>query len=40
MFHVIAEAGQSPHWTYAAGMSWLSCSFCIVASRADLRRAA
>ena len=33
-------AGQSPHWAYAAGMSRLSCSFCILASRADLRRAA
>ena len=46
VFHVIAEAGQSPHWAYAAGMSRLSCSFCILAilailaSRADLRRAA
>ncbi len=40
VFRVIAEAGQSPHWAYAAGMSRLSCSFCILASRADLRRAA
>ena len=40
VFRVIAEAGQSPHWAYAAGMSRLSCSFCILASRADLTRAA
>ena len=40
VFRVIHDAGQSPHWAYAAGMSRLSCSFCILASRADLRRAA
>ena len=40
VFRVIHDAGQTPHWTYAAGMSRLSCSFCILASRADLRRAA
>ena len=40
VFGVIRDAGQSPHWAYAAGMSRLSCSFCILASRADLRRAA
>lgn len=40
VFRVIREAGQTPHWAYAAGMSRLSCSFCILASRADLRRAA
>ena len=40
VFRVIRDAGQSPHWAYAAGMSRLSCSFCILASRADLRRAA
>ena len=40
VFRVIGEAGQSPHWAYAAGMSRLSCSFCILASRSDLRRAA
>ena len=40
VFDVIRDAGQSPHWAYAAGMSRLSCSFCILASRADLRRAA
>ena len=40
VFAVIREAGQSPHCAYAAGMSRVSCSFCILASRADLRRAA
>ena len=40
VFRVIREAGQWPHWAYAEGMSRLSCSFCILASRADLRRAA
>ena len=40
VFRVIRGAGQAPHWAYAAGMSRLSCSFCILASRADLRRAA
>ena len=40
VFGVIRDAGQSPHWAYAAGMSRLSCSFCILAARADLRRAA
>lgn len=40
VFRIIAEAGQVPHWAYGAGMSRLSCSFCILASRADLRRAA
>ena len=40
VFRVIRDAGQSPHWAYAAGMSRLSCSFCILASRSDLRRAA
>ena len=40
VFRVIRNAGQSSHWAYAAGMSRLSCSFCILASRADLRRAA
>ena len=40
VFRVIRDAGQSPHWAYAAGMTRLSCSFCILGSRADLRRAA
>ena len=37
---VIRGAGQSPHPAYGMGMSRLSCVFCIMASRADLRTAA
>ena len=40
VFATIARAGQAPHWAYAAGMSRLSCVFCIMASRSDLRTAA
>lgn len=40
VFATIAEAGERPHWAYAAGMSRLSCCFCIMASKADLRTAA
>ena len=40
VFEVIAEAGQDPHPAYAAGMSRLSCCFCIMASKADLTTAA
>ena len=40
VFRVIRDAGQSPHWAYAASMSRLSCVFCIMASRSDLRTAA
>ncbi len=40
VFRIIRTAGQQPHWAYAAGMSRLSCSFCILASRQDLHRAA
>ena len=40
VFRVIRDAGQSPHWVYAQGMSRCSCSFCIFSSRPDLRRAA
>jgi DNA sulfur modification protein DndC len=36
----IAAVGQSPHWAYAAGMTRLSCCFCIMASKADLTTAA
>ena len=39
-FAVIRDAGQTPHPAYAMGMSRLSCVFCIMASRADLRTAA
>ena len=40
VFRVIAEAGQSPHPVYSFGLTRCSCSFCIFASRSDLRRAA
>lgn len=40
VFQIIADAGQQPHWAYAAGMTRLSCCFCIMASRQDLRTAA
>ena len=40
VFEVISNAGQVPHWAYGAGMSRVSCSFCIMSSRADLCRAA
>lgn len=40
VFQVIAEAGQKPHWAYGAGMTRLSCCFCIMASQGDLRTAA
>ncbi|MGV9679222.1 phosphoadenosine phosphosulfate reductase domain-containing protein [Nocardia sp. NPDC003482] len=32
----IEQAGTRPHPAYAAGMSRLSCRFCVLASRADL----
>ena len=37
---VVADAGQELHPAYAAGMSRLSCCFCIMASKSDLRTAA
>ena len=40
VFRIIVEAGQSPHPVYSFGLSRCSCSFCIFASRSDLRRAA
>ena len=40
VFRIIAESGQSPHPVYTFGLSRCSCSFCIFASRSDLRRAA
>jgi len=40
VFGMIREVGQTPHWAYAAGMSRLSCVFCIMASQADLTLAA
>lgn len=40
VFEMIAEAHQDPHWAYRAGMSRLSCCFCIMSSKGDLRTAA
>ncbi len=40
VWSTIAEAGQVPHWAYGKGMSRLSCCFCIMSSKADLKRAA
>jgi len=40
VFETIARAGQEPHWAYAAGMSRLSCCFCIMGSKADTALAA
>jgi DNA sulfur modification protein DndC len=40
VFDRIAAAGQKPHWAYAAGMTRLSCCFCIMASKHDLTTAA
>lgn len=40
VFGKIAAHGQKPHWAYAAGMSRLSCCFCIMSSKADLTTAA
>lgn len=36
----IAAAGTRPHPAYAEGMPRLSCSFCVLASRSALVRAA
>lgn len=40
VLQTIADAGQRPHWAYAAGMSRLSCVFCIMANTADQKTAA
>ena len=40
VFGTIASAGQEPHWAYGAGMTRLSCSFCIMSSLPDLQCAA
>jgi 3'-phosphoadenosine 5'-phosphosulfate sulfotransferase (PAPS reductase)/FAD synthetase len=40
VFATIADAGQKPHWAYEAGMTRLSCCFCIMASKGDLTTAA
>ena len=40
VFRIIRDAGQLPHPAYLQGMSRMSCVFCIMASRSDLRTAA
>lgn len=40
VFNSIHLAGEQPHWAYGAGMTRLSCCFCIMASQADLTTAA
>jgi len=40
VFASIKNAGEVPHWAYKAGMTRLSCCFCIMASKSDLRTAA
>lgn len=40
VFQTIANAGETPHSAYAAGNERLSCMFCIMGSRNDLRNAA
>lgn len=37
VFKVIEDAGQQPHWAYGKGNERLSCVFCVMASRKDLR---
>ncbi|MBL0931803.1 MAG: phosphoadenosine phosphosulfate reductase family protein [Alphaproteobacteria bacterium] len=40
VFDIIGAAGQQPHWAYSAGMTRLSCCFCIMSSQRDLATAA
>jgi 3'-phosphoadenosine 5'-phosphosulfate sulfotransferase (PAPS reductase)/FAD synthetase len=40
VFQTIADAGQSPHWAYAAGNQRLSCVFCIMGSPRDIANGA
>lgn len=40
VFDTIHGAGQEEHWAYKAGMTRLSCCFCIMASSKDLKTAA
>lgn len=40
VFETIRKANQKPHWAYEKGMTRLSCSFCIMASKKDLKTAA
>jgi len=40
VYDAVAAAGQEVHWAYKAGMNRLSCSFCVLAGKDDLRTAA
>jgi len=40
VFKTIADAGQKPHWAYAAGNERLSCVFCIMGSARDIANGA
>lgn len=40
VFQIIADAGEQPHPAYGLGNDRLSCMFCIMGSRNDLRNAA
>lgn len=40
VWNTIAGSFQQPHWAYGAGMTRLSCCFCIMASKSDLQTAA
>ena len=40
VFETIRAAGQEPHPAYAAGNERLSCVFCIMGSRNDLKKGA
>lgn len=40
VFKYIEINGQEPHWAYGEGMSRLSCCFCIMSSKSDLKAAA
>lgn len=40
VFQSISDAGERWHWAYDNGMSRLSCCFCIMSSKSDLKVAA
>ncbi|ACS44022.1 phosphoadenosine phosphosulfate reductase family protein [Methylorubrum extorquens] len=40
VWKVLEAKGRDPHWAYKVGMSRLSCAFCILSNKSDLRTAA
>lgn len=40
VFKLIEVSGQKPFWTYAEGMKRVSCRFCIMACKSDIKTAA